>query len=433
MRGSSPIEPIEPKGAIRNSAGLVRFCGQQLPLELLASPYGQQRVAKRCNGEYTLVHGFQITRWRALFLTQRHLKIGRREPLTNFQVHRRFYFDIMFRKVSKMFGGGESPAGKSESVQQVLGQRCVDLLTASVVSIESVDDASGKYDAFVIVVKCSSKEYRIRKRYSEFEAFRNLCMSEIPDVYFPGKKFNLLQMNAEKLERRRGKLDKFLKAVLSCKTMTMVLQCDVLSFLEAFVNLSIDPGTPLFTYEAVSSTEFALKSSGQVSVAVVSVAKDIKADIVLYDVDIIIAEQTKYRVQHRFSAFQELHEKFKSVMPNLYFPGTLILLVDAQKQESRRVKLDVWLRTVMSASALPADLQRELLRFLDLFNKSGLHPQVRPHVTHALFQSDSATYRRYSGPFLPVASKWSPLLKRIMSELLSAGRVCWIVTRHRPS
>ena len=291
----------------------------------------------------------------------------------------------MFRKVSKMFGGGESPAEKSESVQQVLGQRCVDLLTASVVSIESVDDASGKYDAFVIVVKSSSKEYRIRKRYSEFEAFRNLCMSEIPDVYFPGKKFNLLQMNAEKLERRRGKLDKFLKAVLSCKTMTMVLQCDVLSFLEAFVNLSIDPGTPLFTYEAVSSTEFALKSSGQVSVAVVSVAKDIKADIVLYDVDIIIAERMQYRVQHRFSAFQELHDKFKSVMPNLYFPGSLILSVDAQKQESRRVKLDVWLRTVMSASALPADLQRELLRFLDLFNKSGLHPQVRPHVTHALF------------------------------------------------
>ena len=367
------------------------------------------------------------------FLTQRHLKIGRREPLTNFQVHRRFYFDIMFRKVSKMFGGGESPAEKSESVQQVLGQRCVDLLTASVVSIESVDDASGKYDAFVIVVKSSSKEYRIRKRYSEFEAFRTICMSEIPDVYFPGKKFNLLQMNAEKLERRRGKLDKFLKAVLSCKTMTVVLQCDVLSFLDAFVNLSIDPGTPLFTYEAVSSTEFALKSSGQVSVAVVSVAKDIKADIVLYDVDIIIAERMQYRVQHRFSAFQELHDKFKSVMPSLYFPGSLILSVDAQKQESRRVKLDVWLRTVMSASALPADLQRELLRFLDLFNKSGLHPQVRPHVTHALFQSDSATYRRYSGPFLPVASKWSPLLKRIMSELLSAGRVCWIVTRHRPS
>jgi hypothetical protein len=115
------------------------------------------------------------------------------------------------------------------------------------------------------------------------------------------------------------------------------------------------------------------------------VAKDIKADIVLYDVEISIAERTKYRVQHRFSAFQELHDKFKSVMPNLYFPGSLILSVDAQKQESRRVKLDVWLRTVMSASALPADLQRELLRFLDLFNKSGLHPQVRPHVTHALF------------------------------------------------
>lgn len=291
----------------------------------------------------------------------------------------------MFRKVSKMFGGGESPAEQSVSVQQVLGQRCVDLLTASVVSIESVDDASGKYDAFVIVVKSSSKEYRIRKRYSEFEAFRTLCLSEIPDVYFPGKKFNLLQMNAEKLERRRGKLDKFLKAVLSCKTMTVVLQCDVLSFLEAFVNLSIDPGTPLFTYEAVSSTEFALKSSGQVSVAVVSVAKDIKADIVLYDVEISIAERTKYRVHHRFSAFQELHDKFKSVLPNLYFPGSLILSVDAQKQESRRVKLDVWLRTVMSASALPADLQRELLRFLDLYNKSGLHPQVRPHVTHALF------------------------------------------------
>jgi hypothetical protein len=75
-------------------------------------------------------------------------------------------------------------------------------------------------------------------------------MSEIPDLYFPGMKFNLLQMNADKLVRRRGKLDKFLKAVLSCKTMTMVLHCDVLSFLEAFDNLSIDPGTSPFTYEA---------------------------------------------------------------------------------------------------------------------------------------------------------------------------------------
>lgn len=280
-------------------------------------------------------------------------------------------------------GGGESAAANDEGVHQVLGQKCVDLLTATVVSVESVEDASGKYDAYVIVIKGALKEYKIRKRYSEFEAFRAQCISEIPDVYFPGKKFNLLQMNAEKLERRRGKLDKFLKAVLSCKTMTMVLQCDVLNFLEAFVNLSIEPGTPLFTYQAVSSTDFTVTSSSQVTVAVVSVAKDTKADIVLYDVQVTVSngpiEVIKYRIQHRFSAFQELHEKFAVVLPNLYFPGTLHLFVDAQKQESRRVKLDQWLKSVMSADALPTDLQRDLLRFLDLFNKMGLHPQVRAH------------------------------------------------------
>ena len=279
-----------------------------------------------------------------------------------------------------MMGGGESAAGNDDGIQQVLGQKCVDLLSANVVSVESVDDASGKYDAYVILIKGALKEYKIRKRYSEFEALRALCNSEIPDVYFPGKKFNFLQMNAEKLERRRGKLDKFLKAVLSCKTMTMILQCDVLNFLDAFVNLSIEPGTPLFTYQAVASTEFTLTSSAQVAVAVVSVAKDTKADIVLYDVQVIVnngaVEVMKYRIQHRFSAFQELQEKFKVVLPGLYFPGKNHLFVDAQKQESRRVKLDQWLKSVMSAGALPTDLQRDLLRFLDLFNKMGLHPQV---------------------------------------------------------
>jgi hypothetical protein len=279
-----------------------------------------------------------------------------------------------------MLGGGESVAENAEDVQQVLGQKCVDLLSAAVVSVEPVDDASGKYDAYVILIKGAMKEYKIRKRYSEFESFRALCNAEIPDVYFPGKKFNLLQMNAEKLERRRGKLDKFLKAVLSCKTMTMVLQCDVLNFLDAFASLSIEPGTPLFTYRAVASTDFALTSSAQVTVAVVAVAKDTKADIVLYDVLVTVSdgavEVIKYRVQHRFSAFQELQEKFKVVVPDLYFPGTIHLFVDAQKQESRRIKLDQWLKSVMSAGALPTDLQRELLRFLDLFNKMGLHPQV---------------------------------------------------------
>jgi hypothetical protein len=285
----------------------------------------------------------------------------------------------MFRKVSRMFGGvfESAPAAESSgAVQQVLGQKCVDLLTASVVSVESVDDVSGKYDVYVISVKCARGEYKIRKRYSEFEALRALCISEIPDVYFPGKKINFLQMNAEKLERRRGKLDKFLKAVLSCKTMTIVLQCDVLNFLEAFSNLSIEPGTPLFTYAAVSSADFALTSSSQVSVAVTSVAKDLKADIVLYDLEVSISDGSKYRLQHRFSAFQEMNEKFSRVLPNLYFPGTHHLFVDAQKQESRRIKLDQWLKTVMSAAALPVELQRDLLRFLDLFNKMGLHPQV---------------------------------------------------------
>ena len=331
-----------------------------------------------------------------------------------------------------MMGGGESAAAANdEGVQQVLGQKCVDLLTASVVAVESVEDAGGKYDAYVILIKGALKEYKIRKRYSEFEAFRALCISEIPDVYFPGKKFNLLQMNAEKLERRRGKLDKFLKAVLSCKTMTMVLQCDVLNFLEAFVNLSIEPGTPLFTYQAVASTDFTVTSSSQVTVAVVSVAKDTKADIVLYDVQVIVSngpiEVIKYRVQHRFSAFQELHEKFAVVLPNLYFPGTLHLFVDAQKQESRRVKLDQWLKSVMSADALPTDLQRDLLRFLDLFNKMGLHPQVCAHRPCSCRCTLTTLCRLYCGLFLAVASKWSPPFKRTTPTLLSGGRVFWIV------
>jgi hypothetical protein len=301
----------------------------------------------------------------------------------NSSAHQSSSPDKMFRKVSKFFVGGEAQqsGGDSEGVQQVLGQKCVDLLSASVIAVESIDDASGKYDAFVISIKDARKEYKIRKRYSEFEAFRALCIAEIPDVYFPGKKINFLQMNAEKLERRRGKLDKFLKAVLSCKTMTMVLQCDVLNFLEAFVNLNVEPGTPLFTYTAVAKSEFALTSSAQITVAVVAVAKDTKADVVLYDVEVIVADGTKYRLQHRFSAFQELHEKFNRVLSHLYFPGTHHIFVDSQKQESRRVKLDQWLRGVMSSDAMPTDLQRELIRFLDLFNKMGLHPQVRARLT----------------------------------------------------
>ena len=296
----------------------------------------------------------------------------------------------MFRKVSKFFGGGEAQGDSEDSygAQQVLGQKCVDLLSASVIAVESVDDASGKHDVFVILIKGERKEYKIRKRYSDFEAFRALCIADIPDVYFPGKKINFLQMNAEKLERRRGKLDKFLKAVLSCKTMTMVLQCDVLNFLEAFVNLSVEPGTPLFTYTAVAKSEFALASSAQVTVAVVAAAKDTKADVVLYDVEVIVADGTKYRVQHRFSAFQELHEKFNRVLPHLYFPGTHHLFVDAQKQESRRVKLDQWLRGVMSSDALPTDLQRDILRFLDLFNKMGLHPQVHARLMNYFVFND---------------------------------------------
>jgi hypothetical protein len=293
----------------------------------------------------------------------------------------------MFRKVSKLFGGERTTSVDDQDVQQVLGQKCVDLLSADVVSVESVVDAHGKYDVFVISVKknASGAEYKVKKRYSDFEAFRSLCLSEIPDVYFPGKKINFLQMNAEKLERRRGKLDKFLKAVLSFKSMSMVLQCDLLNFLDAFSNFSIDPGTPLFTYAAVASTEFALKSSEQVSVAVVSVAKDPKAGIVLYDVKVEISNGTVYVVQHRFSAFQELHEKFKSVVSDLYFPSIHHLFVDAQKQESRRVKLDQWLKTVTSSSALPSDLQRELLTFLDLFSKMGLHPQVRAHFYQCFY------------------------------------------------
>jgi hypothetical protein len=365
------------------------------------------------------------------FFRFRVLAIQECQLLSDLQVL--FFPSIMFRKVSKMFGPSESAVGDPHDVQQVLGQKCVDLLSADVVSVESVDDSRGKYDVFVISVKKngSGAEYKVKKRYSDFEAFRSLCVSEMPDVYFPGKKFNLLQMNAEKLERRRGKLDKFLKAVLSCKTMSMVLQCDVLNFLDAFVKFSIEPGTPLFTYAAVASTEFALTSSAQVSVAVVSVAKDTKADIVLYDVKVQIDNGTVYTVQHRFSAFQELHEKFKCVVSNLYFPGVHHLFVDAQKQESRRVKLDQWLKTIMSAGALPTDLQRELLRFLDLFNKMGLHPQVRAIQRKMFLFPHPGAYRLCYGLFLPVASKYKIPCKKVIKMPLFDGRVRWIAMKQK--
>ncbi len=160
------------------------------------------------------------------------------------------------------------PSGSMHETRQSDGVECIELLTAAVVSVESIDDASGKYDLYVVLVKDAQKEYSVRKRYSEFEVLRNACNFEIPDVKFPGNKlkmpWELLQMNAEQLEKRRDELDTFLHAVLAHKTMSIALQRDVLKFLDAFLNLPISPETLLFNIQSGSHSNATASSSTRV-------------------------------------------------------------------------------------------------------------------------------------------------------------------------